>query len=90
MATMATGYPQIENAGSLTLHIAQFGSTADGDTWASYIPSIVGYWGNSITDGTQTKEGVDIALTTASTGLLTFNLGETKASGIMVYVLSRT
>lgn len=76
-----------ESAGSLTIHIATFGSTADGDTWASGIPGIVGYWGNSITDGTQTKEGVDVALSGTT---FTFNLGETKSSGIMVYALSRS
>ena len=77
-----------ENAGSNTLHIATFGSTVDGATWATGLGnSIIGYWGNSITDGTQTKEGVDIS---NSSGTLTFNLGETKSSGIMVYVLSKS
>lgn len=76
-----------ESSGSTTLHIATFGSTADGDTWATGLPNIVGYWGNSITNGTQGKEGVDIS---ESAGTLTFNLAETKTSGIMVYVLSRS
>jgi hypothetical protein len=77
-----------ENAESSTLYIATFGSTADGDTWATGLGNnIIGFWGNSITNGTQTKEGVDIS---NSAGTLTFNLGETKSSGIMVYVLART
>lgn len=76
-----------ESVGSLTLYIATFGSTADGDTWDTGNDEIVGYWGNSITDGTQTKEGVDIS---CSGSTLTFNLGETKSSGIMVYVLARS
>ena len=77
-----------ENAGSNTLHIATFGSTVDGATWATGLGTgIVGYWGNSITDGTQGKEGVDIS---ESSGTLTFNLAETKSSGIMVYVLSKS
>ena len=77
-----------ENADSLTLYIATFGSTADGVTWDTGLGSnIVGFWGNSITNGTQPKEGVDIS---NSSGTLTFNLGETKGSGIMVYVLARS
>lgn len=77
-----------ENAESTTLYIATFGSTADGDTWDTGLgTNILGFWGNSITNGTQTKEGVDIA---NSAGVLTFNLGETKATGIMVYVLARS
>ena len=81
----------IENVGSLTLSIATFSTNDidDTDTWTSKIPSIVGYWGNLTDDGTQTKEGIDIALTTASTGLLTFSVGEANRTGL-IYVLSRT
>jgi len=86
MAAVTATLVTRESAGSLTLHIVTFGSTADGSTYASGIPSIIGYWGNVITDGTQTKEGIDVTL---SDSTFTFNLGETKTSGIMLYVLSR-
>jgi len=76
-----------ENVGSLTLHIATFAATADdGDTWASGLPNVVGYWANGTDDPTQTAEGVDVS---ESSGTFTFNLGEDNR-GIMLYVLSRT
>jgi hypothetical protein len=78
---------QRESVGDLTLTIATFSDIDDGGTWTSKIPGIVGYWGNLTDDGTQTKEGIDITLTTASTGLLTFNVGENSRTGV-IYVLS--
>ena len=80
----------IESVGSLTLRIATFSTNDidDTDYWTSGIQGIVGYWGNLTDDGTQTKEGIDITLTTASTGLLTFNVGEGNRTGV-IYVLSR-
>ena len=80
----------VESCGSLTLRIATFSTNDidDGDTWTTGIDSIVGYWGNLTDDGTQTKEGIDITLTTASTGVLTFNVGEDNRTGL-VYLLSR-
>jgi len=80
-----------ENLGSLTLHIATFSTSDidDGDTWTSKIPGIVGYWGNLTDDGTQTKEGIDITLTTAATGVMTFNVGEDNRTGV-IYVLSKS
>jgi len=78
----------LENAGSTTFHIATFAATVDdGDTWASSIEHIVGYWGNCTdTPTTQTSEGVDVAL---SGSTFTFSLGEANR-GIMLYVLSKT
>ena len=80
-----------ESLGSLKLHIATFSTNDidDTDYWTSKIPGIVGYWGNLTDDGTQTKEGIDITLTTASTGLLTFNVGESNRTGV-IYVLSKS
>ena len=75
------------------------GSIDDGDTWATGIQgtitdpssgtynvgehSIVGYWGVLTTDGTQTKEAIDIS---ESAGTLTFNTGEDNKEG-MIFVL---
>ena len=75
------------------------GSIDDGDTWntgteglitdptgAAYyvgVGSIVGYWGNLTTNGTQGKEAIDI---TESNGTLTFNTGEDNKEGT-IYVL---
>lgn len=80
---------QRESVGNLTLTIGTFTDIDDGGTWTTNIPSIIGYWGNLTDDGTQTKEGIDITLTTASTGLLTFNVGENSRTGL-IYVLSRS
>ena len=76
-----------ESWGSLRLYIATF-STNDidnGDTWASAIPGIVGYWGCLNDDGTQEKEGLAIALSGTT---LTFKVGEANRTGI-VYVLQK-
>jgi len=77
-----------ESTGSLTLHIAVFSTNDidDGDTYASGIKEIVGYWANGTDDPTQTKEGIDVSL---SSSTFTFNTGENDRTGIL-YVLSRT
>ena len=76
-----------ENAGSTTLHIATFAATVDDDdTWASAISHIVGYWANGTDDPTQTKEAIDVSL---STSTFTFRCGEDNR-GIMLYVLSKS
>lgn len=77
-----------ESAGSMTLHIATFSTNDidDGDTWASGIQEIVGYWANGTDDPTQTKEGIDMSV---SSSTFTFYTGEDNRTGL-VYVLSRT
>lgn len=77
-----------ENAGSMTLHIATFAATADsGDTWASAIAHIIGFWANGAdTPTVQTVEGIDVAL---SSSTFTFYPGEADR-GIMLYVLSKS
>ena len=73
-----------ENAGSVLLHIFTFAATADdGDTYASGISDVVGWWGNC-TDTPTGHEGIDIS---ESAGTFTFNLGENDRS-FMLYVLS--
>lgn len=86
MATLSSTWR--ESVGDLTLTIATFSDLDDGDTWASGIQSVVAFWGNC-TDaaGTQGNEGVDMNLTTASTGTFTFYLGEDNRTA-MIYVLS--
>jgi hypothetical protein len=78
-----------ESVGNLTLTIGTFSDIDDAGTWATGIPSIVGYWGNLTDDGTQTKEGIDITLTTPASGLLTFQVGENSRTGL-IFVLSRS
>ena len=77
-----------ENAGSMTLHIATFAATADdGDTWASAIEHIVGYWANGTDDPTaQQSTGIDVSL---SGSTFTFSIGEANRS-LMLYVLSKS
>lgn len=77
-----------ENVGSLTLHIVTFANTTDdGDTWASGLPNVVGFWANGTDDATtQGNTGIDVS---ESSGTFTFNLGEDNRS-FTLYVLSRT
>lgn len=79
----------LESVGSKFMRIATFSSNDidDGDTWASGIRGVVSYWGNLTDDGTQTKEGIDITLTTPATGAFTFHVGEDNRTGV-IYVLS--
>lgn len=85
MAAITPDTHYIENAGSKVLHICAFSNAAhDGDTWASGINGIVGYWGNKTGDPTQTKEGIDISLSSTT---FTFNLGENDKA-FTLYVLS--
>ena len=78
------------SAGSNTLIMATFddGDVDDGETWTSNIPSVVGFWFNRNDSPTQGKEGVDVTLTTATTGVFTFNVGEDNAGGIL-HVLAK-
>ncbi len=85
MAAVTPDSHYIENAGSKVLHIVAFPATADDtNTWASGIQGIAGYWANGTDDPTQTKEGIDVAL---SGSTFTFSLGEDNRSFIL-YVLS--
>jgi hypothetical protein len=72
--------------GSNTLYVVTFPATADDtNTWASGLStSITGYWANGTDDPTQTKEGIDVAL---SSGTFTFSLGEDDRSFVL-YVLT--
>ena len=87
MAAATLSTVQRENIGDLTLTIATFSNINNTNTWASGIEGVIGYWGNLTDDGTQTKEGIDITLTTPSTGAFTFQVGENSRTGL-VYVLS--
>ena len=74
-----------ESAGSCNLLIATFAATSDdGDTWASGLSSVKGYWANGTDDPTQTSESIDVSY---SAGTFTFNLGEDDRS-FMLYVLT--
>jgi hypothetical protein len=88
MAAKTPDSIQQESLGSLKLIIATFTTNDidDGDTWASGIQGIVGYWGNLTDDGTQAKEGIDISL---STSTFTFNVGEDNRTGL-IYVLAKS
>ena len=76
----------IENTGSSTLHIATFADIDDGDTWASAIKNIIGYWAVASDDVTSGQlVGIDVSL---STSTFTFNTGEDNRTGLL-YVLSK-
>ena len=83
--TLATNYPLRESLGSLTLHIAKSTSVADGDTYASGLPNVVGFWANGEADETAGDEGINVS---ESAGTFTFGLKTTAA--VTLYALSRT
>ena len=77
----------IENTGSSTLHIATFSDIDDGDTWASGLENIIGYWGvASDTPTSGQLAGVDVA---ESSGTFTLQAGEDNRT-MLVYVLTKT
>ena len=85
----------IENAGSNTLYIVTFPATADDtNTWDSgFGTQVVAFWGQTIDNPTQTKEGVDIeysatAGTSPKLGQFTFNLGEDNVA-FTLFVLTK-
>lgn len=84
---LATGYPIRESSGSLTMHIVNSASVADGDTYASGLgTNVVGFWANGATDeGTAGDEGINVA---NSSGTFTFYLKTTGA--VTLYILSRS
>lgn len=77
------------NAGDLTLHIFTFSIIDDGGTFTSNINSVVSQWSNLTDDPTQEKEGADVTLTTASSGLFTIHVGENARAGDL-FVLSNS
>ncbi len=82
----------IENFGNTTLHVINFqrlGVGGPGTVYNSSLPAIIGHWFHSTTDPTQTKEGVDTSLISASTGQIRLTFGESGKSG-KLYLLSLT
>ena len=83
-----------ENLGSLTLIMGKFeGATTlnsidDGDTWTTNIPSIVGQWATGTNAPTTNTQGIDVGLTSAPTGELTFQTGSANREAI-VFILAR-
>lgn len=77
----------IENTGSSTLHIVTFSDVDDGDTYASGLENIIGYW--SVTADAPTSgqlAAIDIA---ESSGTFTFHAGEDNRK-LLLYVLTKT
>lgn len=72
------------NSGSFNLLVCPFADTTDdGDTWASGLETVLGFWANGTDDPTQTKEGIDVS---ESSGTFTFSLGEDNRS-FTLYVM---
>lgn len=86
MAAVTPSTTYRESLGSLTLLKFSFANTTDdGDTYASGLPNVWGYWANGTDDPTQTKEGIDVS---ESSGTFTFSLGEDNRS-FDLYVLAK-
>ena len=87
MAAGTVSRTEVENCGSLTLHIVTFSSLADTNTYASGLPNVVGYWANSGKDeGTVGDEGINVS---ESSGTFTFNL-KTTSTDAKLFILSRS
>ena len=70
--------------GSATLIVGTFTDIDDGDTWATGMGSAAKYvWANGTDDPTQTKEGIDCAL---SSGTVTFSTGEDNRAGYVFII----
>ena len=86
MAAITPSSVTRESMGSLTMLICPFAGTADdGDTYASGLPNVVGFWANGTDDPTQGAEGIDVS---NSSGTFTFNLGEDNRA-FTLYILAR-
>ena len=75
--------------GSATLLVATFSTNDidDADTWNTGLGTSAKYvWANGTDDPTQTKEGIDCAL---SSGTVTFSTGEDNRTGC-VFVIANT
>jgi len=78
---------RVENTGSSTLHIATFADIDDGDTWASGIQGVIGYFANATDDVTSGQlSGIDVSLSGTT---FTFNTGEDNRAGLL-FVLSKS
>jgi hypothetical protein len=73
-------------AGPYRLLIASFTTVSTTDTWTSGIKGIVGLIAQSAIQTTQASAGCNVVVTTASTGLITFNPGE-DGHAVTLYVI---
>jgi len=88
MAAKTPDSVAIENTGSSTIHIATFSTNDidDGDTWASGIKNIIGYWATATDVPTSGQlAGIDMSL---SSSTFTFNTGEDDRTAL-VFVISK-
>lgn len=86
MAAITPTVTKQESLGSLRLLKLSFAATADNaDTYASGLKGIVGYWAQKTTAPTQTKEGIDVAISGTT---FTFYMGEDNM-GFDLYILQR-
>lgn len=88
MAAQTAASTTRESVGSLTLHIFTFSSVTTGDTFASGLPNVIGFWATGTANvGTGTNlAGVNV---TNSSGTFTFS-GSITALAMTLYVVSKS
>lgn len=86
MAAITPSSISRQNLGSVNLLICPFANTADdGDSWASGLTSVIGFWTCGTEDPTtQAHVGVDVS---ESSGTFTFYTGENDKA-FTLYVLT--
>lgn len=86
MAARTPSTTVLDQFGSCKIYIFTFTDIDDGDTYASSISGgIIGYWANGTDNPTQTKEKIDVSLSSTT---FTFNTGEDNRA-VMLYVLAK-
>jgi hypothetical protein len=75
------------SVGDMTMHIVDFSSIADTNTYASGLPNVLGHWANDATNVvTLGDEGINVA---ESSGTFTFYV-KTTTTDAKLYILSLT
>lgn len=87
MAALTAATTRRESAGSLTLMRYTFTTASDGDTFASGLPNVWGFWCHGDNNpSTQASAGISA---TESSGTFTFRPGEDSLA-LTLFVLTKT
>ena len=86
-AITPTSTTKVAALGPFRLTLAKFTTVSVNDTWTSGILGVLGQWGSLDTVTTQASAGLNVVLTTASTGVFTFKPGE-DAHAMQLYIIS--
>lgn len=86
-AITPTSTVKVAALGPFRLTVAIFSTVSVNDTWTSGIKGVLAQWASLDTVTTQASAGINVVLTTASTGVFTFKPGE-DAHAMQLFILS--